>query len=393
MRDLYTQFRKTIESCSLLKILSLALLASGAMLFLQACTTSSGTYTYNARPWMTSTGAPIESEEPPSDLSVAAVERQTLDSPTTGYNKTQRPQQGGPNVKVAILLPLSGEQSKLGQSMLNAAQMAVFDLGHKNFELMPYDTMGTPSGARNAARSALNDGAKLVLGPVFSPAVKAARQVTQDANVNMVAFSTDWSLASPGTYLIGFLPFDQIERVLYYAGHTGLGRICAISPDDAYGSAVVSAYYAIAPHAGMEPCVERFSTRQNSLSNALRSLSNYNQRQATKKAKEQALIDEGKTPEQARITVAASETPEDFPFDAVLMPVGGSLAREVGNYLNHYDLPPEKVRRIGTGLMKYWHKTNPCVERGLPHPNRKPVQNLSTVTTQFTAKHPRASHH
>jgi len=348
MRDLYNQFQK-----NKINTLSLILLLSSMLIFLQACNTSSGTYEYNAKPWLTPTGVPMESAEPPSDLSVAAVHQQTLDTPAIRQSTRRPTEKSGKTVKVALLLPLSGQHSKLGQSMLNAAQMAVFDLGHQNFELMPYDTMGSPAGARNAARHALQDGTKLVLGPVFSPPVKAARQVTQNANINMVAFSTDWSLANSQTYLIGFLPFDQIERVMYYAGHTGLNRVCAISPNDAYGNAVVSAYHAIAPRAGIQnPCIERFSSRKNSLSTALRSLSNYNQRQAIKKSKEQALIAQGKTPDQARIAIASiEETPEELPFDAILMPVGGPLAREVGSYLSHFDLPPKKVRRIGTGLM------------------------------------------
>jgi len=345
MRDLYTRFQKTT-----LNTLVLPILVTGALILLQACTTSSGTYTYNTKPWLNSSGTPVEPAEPPSDLSVTAVQRQTLGAPAVKNSATKAPRQG-PSVKVAILLPLSGEHTKLGKSMLNAAQMAVFDIGHQNFELMPYNTMGTPAGARNAARNALKDGAKMVLGPVFSPAVKAAHQVTQSANINMIAFTTDWSLANTHTYLIGFLPFDQIERIIYYAGHTGLNRVCAISPNDAYGSAVVSAYNAIAPRAGLQTsCIERFSSRKNSLSSSLRRLSNYNQRQAAKAAREKTFIEEGKTPEQARI--AAIEEPlEELPFDAILMPVGGPLAREVGNYLNHYDLPPSKVRRLGTGLM------------------------------------------
>ncbi len=353
MRDLYTQFRKTKFSRSILTTLSMTVLIITSMILLQACTSSSdSSYNYNTKPWLTPSGAPIDPAKPPSDLTVGAVQRQPLGSPLTKRGKAIQSAAQTPSVKVAILLPLSGQSAQLGQSMLNAAQMAVFDLGHQNFELMPYDTMGSPVGARNAARNALNDGATLVLGPVFSPAVKAARQVTQDANVNMIAFTTDWSLANSQTYLIGFLPFDQIERVIYYAGYTGLNRVCAIVPSDAYGNAVVSAYHVAAPRAGIQTsCVERFSTRKNSLSTALRGLSNYNQRQSNKSAREQALINEGKTPDQARIIAAKEALSEEMPFDAILMPVGGALAREVGSYLNHYDLPPEKVRRLGTGLM------------------------------------------
>ena len=44
-------------------------------------------------------------------------------------------------------------------------------------------------------------------------------------------------------------------------------------------------------------------------------------------------------------------TPEDkAPYDAVFMPIGGNTARSISNLLRQYDLPPSKVKRLGTGL-------------------------------------------
>ncbi|MGN7439184.1 MAG: penicillin-binding protein activator [Alcanivorax sp.] len=280
---------------------------------------------YNTQPWMKDDQAVSgTAQNAPSKLSVAAVEAETLDGPMDAADGTM---DGLAPVKVAILLPLSGRNARLGQSMLNAAQMALFDIGYNNFELLPKDTKGTPDGARKAAREALQDGAKLVLGPVFSPSVKAARQVTQSANVNMIAFSTDWTLANNRTFLIGLLPFDQIERVVGYASQNGYKRIGVISPTNTYGNGVVSAYSAIAPSAGIQQTrIERFSTKDNNLAPVMRIFSDYD---ARKKAN------------------------NEFgpPFDAVLMPVGGPVARELGSFLNHYDLPPHQVKRLGTGLM------------------------------------------
>lgn len=280
---------------------------------------------YNTQPWMKDDQAVSgTAQNAPSKLSVAAVEAEALDGPMDAADGTM---DGLAPVKVAILLPLSGRNARLGQSMLNAAQMALFDIGYNNFELLPKDTKGTPDGARKAAREALQDGAKLVLGPVFSPSVKAARQVTQSANVNMIAFSTDWTLANNRTFLIGLLPFDQIERVVGYASQNGYKRIGVISPTNTYGNGVVSAYSAIAPSAGIQQTrIERFSTKDNNLAPVMRIFSDYD---ARKKAN------------------------NEFgpPFDAVLMPVGGPVARELGSFLNHYDLPPHQVKRLGTGLM------------------------------------------
>src|SRR5512146_1597421 len=51
---------------------------------------------------------------------------------------------GPGKINVALLLPLSGPSGTLGQAMLNAAQMALYDLGDDRLELLTRDTQGTP---------------------------------------------------------------------------------------------------------------------------------------------------------------------------------------------------------------------------------------------------------
>jgi len=138
-----------------------------------------------------------------------------------------------PPVKVAVLLPLSGTNAALGQSMLQAAQLAVFDLGYDNFELMPRDTS---TGAGAAATSAVMDGAQLILGPLFAEEVRAVKSATAGRNINVIAFSTDWTLAGGNTFMMGFLPFGQVERVARYAAANGLKRAAVAAPADQYGS-------------------------------------------------------------------------------------------------------------------------------------------------------------
>ncbi|MCH8991732.1 MAG: ABC transporter substrate-binding protein [Acidobacteria bacterium] len=76
-------------------------------------------------------------------------------------------------VRVALLLPLSGRNARLGNAMVNAAQLALFDLADDRFELLIHDTKGTPEGAAEAAALAIGDGASLILGPLLSASVTA----------------------------------------------------------------------------------------------------------------------------------------------------------------------------------------------------------------------------
>ena len=82
-------------------------------------------------------------------------------------------------VKVALLLPLSGANADLGKAMLEAAQLALFTIGSDQLTLIPRDTAGTPDGAAEAARSAIAEGAKLILGPLLADEVEAVKPIAQ----------------------------------------------------------------------------------------------------------------------------------------------------------------------------------------------------------------------
>lgn len=230
-------------------------------------------------------------------------------------------------VKVAILLPLSGQSAPLGDAMLNAAQLALFDTGHSNFELLPYDTKGTQQGGQQAATAVINDGAELILGPVFATAARGAKPVAARSNINMIAFSTDWTLAGGNGYVMGFLPFDQVDRVLGYAASRNTNAIGLIAPSDQYGNAVTAAYNKSAQRYRLNTTIsENFAPQSSDLSSVMRNFTRYDQR-----------------------AQAGANAP--VPYNAVFMPTGGQKATQIANLLSTYGLPPERVRRIGTGLM------------------------------------------
>ena len=217
-------------------------------------------------------------------------------------------------VKVAILLPLSGPKSHLGQSMLQAAQLALFDMGYNNFNLIPRDTRGNAQGASEAARSAINDGAQLILGPLFSDSVRAAQAVASSHNINMIAFSTDWSLANKKTYLMGFMPFSQVERVANYAVAKGYRDFAVIAPTDKYG----------------DMTARQFTQSVQNQNGRIRHNIRY-------VAGDPAVTE--------KIKQLASVQPQ-----AVFMPVGGSQTELISSTLSYNKLYPNKVKRIGTGL-------------------------------------------
>ena len=159
------------------------------------------------------------------------------------------PVAAGP-AKVALLVPMSGPNAGLGQAILNAAQLALFETGGDRLTLVPRDTKGTPGGAASAARAALADGVSLILGPLLAADVEAVTPIARDAHVDVIAFSTVTDLAGGNTFLMGFLPGQEVVREVAYARQRGIARFAALAPDTAYGRLMVDALRQTVPETG-----------------------------------------------------------------------------------------------------------------------------------------------
>jgi ABC-type branched-subunit amino acid transport system substrate-binding protein len=132
-----------------------------------------------------------------------------------------------PAPKVGLLLPLTGAAASLGQDMADAAQMALFDVGRTDLQLIPRDTGDRPQKAAVAARAALDAGAELLLGPLFARSTDAVAPIAAERGVSIISFSNDAGIARPGTYVLGFRPEEQIERVVAYTADQGWASRCS----------------------------------------------------------------------------------------------------------------------------------------------------------------------
>ena len=149
--------------------------------------------------------------------------------------------------RVALLAPLTGPNAAVGQSIANAANMAILDTGGARVRITTYDT--GPSAAAAAAR-ALADGNRLFLGPLLAEDVRAVSDTARKAGVPVIAFSNDASVAGDGTYLMGFAPAQSIERVVKYARSKGATRFAGLMPTGLYGRNASSALIKSAEAAG-----------------------------------------------------------------------------------------------------------------------------------------------
>jgi ABC-type branched-subunit amino acid transport system substrate-binding protein len=168
---------------------------------------------------------------------------------------------GTGQIKVGLILPMtaSGNAGAAARSMKNAAEMALAEFNTPNIQLLLKDDGGNAQGAQQAAQQALEEGAEILIGPLFAQAVQAAGQAARGRGVPVMAFSTDSSIAGRGLYLLSFLPETDVDRILDYAFANGKRSFAALLPDNAYGSVVEAEFkQGVARRGGRIVALERY---------------------------------------------------------------------------------------------------------------------------------------
>ena len=183
---------------------------------------------------------------------------------------------GEGQVRVALILPLSGQgnASVAGQSMKNAAEMALAEFKSPNIQLLVKDDGGTVQGAQAGAQQAISEGAEIIIGPLFAQSVSAVGQVARTNNIPVIAFSTDVSVAARGVYLLSFLPETDVRRIVEFSISRGKRSFAAILPDNAYGTVVEGAFQQeVSRRGGRVLVLEKYTPEGNKINEAARRVS------------------------------------------------------------------------------------------------------------------------
>lgn len=174
--------------------------------------------------------------------------------------------------RVALLVPQTGANADVGTAIANATTMALLDSRTERVRITTYDTA---LGAAAAARQAVADGNKLILGPLLSEDVAAVAPVARAAKVPVISFSNDSSVAGNGVFIMGFVPGQSVERVVAYSRGKGHVRFGALVPKNVYGDRSAAAFRtAVANAGGTLVAVESYDRSATALTGAARRIAN-----------------------------------------------------------------------------------------------------------------------
>ena len=231
-------------------------------------------------------------------------------------------------IKIAMLLPLGGldQPARIAKAMKQAGEMALFDLDNPQAQIVVKDDKGTPEGARAAASEALREGAEIVLGPLQAAAVTGAAPVTRAANVPLISFSNDRTIAGNGVYLMSFMVEPEVDRIVSFAVSQGKRRFAALIQSDAYGMVVERAFRgAVLRHGGTIVALETYPTQANAMLAPAKHVAG---------------------------TIAQAEIAGQ-PVDAFFVPGTPETLSRLGPLLTYSGLNTNRVKLLGTGAWNF----------------------------------------
>lgn len=250
----------------------------------------------------------------------------------------------GQPVNIALLLPLSGKYQKLGEGMLDAAQLVLFQMNAPNLTILPYDTGDTSFGATEAAKKAIADQVEVILGPVFSSSAKAVGKVAAAHGIPVVSFSNDASLMGSGVFALGFRPEQQVQQVIRRAMKDGIEEFTAILPNNAYGAAVAKTLReTVEAYPGVSVLKTEFY-RFDAEGRPMDLLNHVN-------AVSYAALTKKPEKDYDKKIKRYNTNPIKYPR-ALLVPVGGNELKEILALLHQQQVAPDKLILLGSSQWK-----------------------------------------
>ena len=182
----------------------------------------------------------------------------------------------GAPVPVALLVPSgSGEATDdlIASGLENAARMAIADLGDVKIDLRVYPTAAHPDTAAAMATKAVDEGAKIILGPFYALEANKVGAAVAGRGVAVMSFSNNPAIAGGNVFILGQTFDSTAGRLASYAVSKGLTRIMILSDQNAAGEAGKAAIQnAIGAAGGSVAAVGTYEFSQNGIVQAVSSI-------------------------------------------------------------------------------------------------------------------------
>ncbi len=233
-------------------------------------------------------------------------------------------------VRVGLMLPLSGDYAELGLDIAGGIEIALFQTGEHDIELVYLDTKGGPR-AYQAALDAKNKAVDIVIGPLFTASIEGSAEIFTQFGIPVLSMSNNQAAAQTGRWVLNYLPEQQMDNLLGYLVQENKMRIAILGSEDKFGVRMMSHATARLAELGISPAAVTILTPA-------------------------VLADEPVLKETIKgfsLYISPKEETAELqpaPYDAVILAGNAEFVLRTAPVLAYYDLGPSRVTYVGTDL-------------------------------------------
>jgi len=276
---------------------------------------------------MTKIGKKVQSFVAVSALTLITACGPNLPTSTTGPKvDTSKP------VPVALLVPQSSEgTAQIAADLENAARLAAAQLDDFEIDLRVYDTAGDATVAASVAQQAIDEGAKIIIGPLYAEAANAAGTAVADEGINVLSFSNNTTIAGGNVFVLGKTFDNTARRIVSFAAEQGKERAMVIHSNRIDGLMGLNAFQSAADDKSLRiVSVQSFELTQESVVNTV------------------PLIRASAEIEDVDTLFLTSSSAGALPLLAQLLPEAGLDPQDVQYVgLTRWDIPPQTLELNG----------------------------------------------
>ncbi len=136
-------------------------------------------------------------------------------------------------IKIGLIVPLSGEHSKLGNSIIKSVRLAINKIDDNKIEIIPKDTKSNPINTLKVSKQLFNEGVQIIIGPVFNESTRyldELKEVTFISLTNKI-YGNPSNVISAGVNAISqintinkFRKINNLERSIFLIPKTDYKR-------------------------------------------------------------------------------------------------------------------------------------------------------------------------
>ncbi len=141
-------------------------------------------------------------------------------------------------IRIGLVVPLSGEYSTIGDSIVKSTRLALNKINDEKFEIVPGDTKANPIDALKASKALYDQGIKIIIGPVFNESTKYLDELN---DVTFISLTNKIYGNPPNVISAGVNAISQFKTIDKFRNLNEIQRTIILIPKSDYRKEVEQA--------------------------------------------------------------------------------------------------------------------------------------------------------